>query len=290
MAIIVATLLSGIFSALGAVLAVFFTNKWNSEQYKRDKIFYNKKEKFVIIKLSLKFGNFFNIMDEMIVYNIRDRVLLLSSDEGFEFYDDESRRYSENHRIVSIKNTSPNSIKSICISVVSTMITESQAVIKDSYTNYVQHLRHNEEILFRVHNTMQRNLLWEELSSQKRVVTEFNCKVTYFTEADECICYEYIIKINSIPQEKEIERKLQTMECARIEVEKDEYYVDEDRYIDAKQKASYFRNIQDAIVLDRAFYLHKKIGGAQAQGIMQQSQLNTDQSSNNDCGQTASKR
>ena len=83
MAIIVATLLSGIFSALGAVLAVFFTNKWNSEQYKRDKIFYNKKEKFVIIKLSLKFGNFFNIMDEMIVYNIRDRVLLLSSDEGF---------------------------------------------------------------------------------------------------------------------------------------------------------------------------------------------------------------
>ena len=71
----------------------------------------------------------------MIVYNIRDRVLLLSSDEGFEFYDDESRRYSENHRIVSIKNTSPNSIKSICISVVSTMITESQAVIKDSYTN-----------------------------------------------------------------------------------------------------------------------------------------------------------
>ena len=281
MSIIEATLLSGIFSALGAVLAVIFTNKWNSERYKRDKIYYDKKEKFVIVKLSLKFCSFFNIIDEMIVYNIRDRVLLLSSDEGFEFYDDDSRRYSENHRIVSIKNNSSNSIKSICISVASTIITESQAVIKDSYTNYIQHLRHNEEILFRVHNTMQRKLLWEELSSQKRVVTKFNCKVTYLTEADECICYEYTIKINSIPQEKEIEQKMQIIECARIEVEKDEYYIVEKQDIETKQKASYFRNVQDYIVLDRAFYLHKKIGGAQAQGIMQQSQtVNTGHSNN----------
>lgn len=278
----VATLVSGCISALGTLASVYFTNRWTSDRYKKDKESYNKKEKFVIIKPSLRNTCFYNIIDEIIMYNIRDRVLLLSTgNEGFAFYDDDSKRF-ENHRIISIKNDSCNSIKSVLISVSSAIITSSQATLKDEYTNYVQHLRRNEEILFRVHNTEQRKKLWEELDSKRHVITTFYCKITYFTEADEQICYEYKIKIDSEPQEKEINQKLYTTECARIEVEKDEYYILEKQRIVKDKKASYFRNIQDNIILDRTFYLHKKIGEAQAQGIMQQTHMmNISQSNSN---------
>ena len=55
-----------------------------------------------------------------------------------------------------------------------------------------------------------------------------------------------------------------------------------ERRIVKDKKASYFRNIQDNIILDRTFYLHKKIGEAQAQGIMQQTHMiNISQSNSN---------
>lgn len=262
-----ATLGSGAISATATVLAVYFTNKWTSERYKKDKEEQLKKEKMVVIKQHLTFNNFYKILDELIVYNIEDRVLLLSSEkEGFDFYDDKKKRGEENHRLLRVKNQSQNNIKSIAIDIKSQVITESQAVTVDEYTNFIQQLRPNEEFIIRVHNTEQRKKLWDELSNKKRVTTHFQCTIYYLTEANEQICYEYEIKIESIPEK--IDEQTQIMADFKIEILKDEYKIIKLKEIN--EKASPFRNIQDYILLDRVSYLHEKIGEAQAKGIILQ--------------------
>ncbi len=271
-----ATLGSGVISAIATVFAVYFTNKWTSERYKKDKEEQLKKEKMVVINPHLTFNNFYKILDELIVYNIKDRVLLLSSEnEGFDFYDDKKKRGEENHRLLRVKNQSQNNTKSIAIDIKSQVTTESQATTVDTYTNFIQQLRPNEEFIIRVHNTEQRKKLWDELYKKRRVLTHFQCTIYYLTEANEQICYEYEIKIESIPEEKEINGEIQICDDSKIEILKDEYKIIELKK--HNESASSFRNIQDYITtLDRVSYLHEKIGEAQAKGMISQASKYSD--------------
>lgn len=262
-----ATLASGAMTAISTILAVYFTNNWTSERYEKNKKEQLKKEKMVILKPYLQFTNFYGIIDELIVSNIKDRVLLLSSEkDGFEFYDNRKKRGEENHRLLRVKNQSQNNIKSIAIDIKSKVITESQAVSEDTYTNFIQQLRPNEEFIIRVHNTEQRTKFWDELYNKRRVFTHFECTIYYLTEANEQICYEYEIKIESIPEE--INEQTQITADFKIEILKDEYKIIKLKEI--TEKASPFRNIQDYILLDRVSYLHEKIGEAQAKGMISQ--------------------
>ena len=73
-----ATIGAGILTALVTIITVFYTNKWTAERYEKDKIYQNQKNNLVIIKPILRFCSFSNIIDEVITYNMRERILVLS--------------------------------------------------------------------------------------------------------------------------------------------------------------------------------------------------------------------
>lgn len=264
-----ATIFAGILTAAATFIAVCYTNKKTVEMYEKDKDYKNKRDNMVIIKPTIKSCSFSRIIDELVCYNIRDRVLLISSEkDGFDFYDDDNRLYSENHRIFSIKNESKNNIHSVQIEMHSRLKTDSNLVIDDTYYNFIKLLRSNEEIVFRVHSTEQRNKLWEELDKNKQVDLSFDCKINYLTPANEQVYYEYEAQIRNIPETKMINGEAVSTNNAKTSIIKDEYRILEKSTIDEQQQASVFRNIQDGILIDRVNYIHKKIGTAQAQGLM----------------------
>ena len=121
-----ATIGAGILTAIVTVVAVYYTNKWTSERYEKDKVYQDKKNSLVIIKPTLRFCSLPQIINEIIHFNVRDRVLVLSSKDGFDFYDKRERFYSENHRIFCIKNESKNRIHSIKIDIVSKIFKEAE--------------------------------------------------------------------------------------------------------------------------------------------------------------------
>lgn len=136
------------------LITVYYTNKWTSERYEKDKIYQNKKNNLLIIKPVLKLCGFSQIIDELITYNIRERVFVISSEkDGFDFYDDDDKLYSQNHRIFCIKNERKNNIHSVKIDVNSQITTASNATIDDSYSNFIKLLRSNEKIILRAHST-----------------------------------------------------------------------------------------------------------------------------------------
>lgn len=266
--VIGATVLASIITALVTVITVYFTNKWTSERYEKDKIYQNKKNNLVIIKPVLKFCSFSQIIDELITYNIRERALIISSEkDGFDFYDDDDKLYSQNHRIFCIKNETKNHIHSIKIDVDSKITTASNATIDDSYSNFIKLLRSNEEIILRAHSTEQRNKLWEELDNNRQVELWFNCTINYLTNADEQVCYQYEAKIQNIPGQRS---ENEVSNNAKISVIKDEYKILDKVTLNSNDNPTVFRNIQDNILIDRVKYIHKKIGEAQAQGLMSQ--------------------
>ena len=84
-----ATIFAGVLTAIVTFIAVWYTNKKTVELYEKDKEYQNRRNNMVIIKPTIKMGSFFGIIEELILFNIRDRVLLVSSDkDGFDFFDD----------------------------------------------------------------------------------------------------------------------------------------------------------------------------------------------------------
>ena len=80
-----------------------------SEKKKDEPAAQNSDSSFCIVVVYCTFIH--GIIEELILYNIRDRVLLLSSErDGFDFFDDSDRLWVENHRIFSIRNESKNNI------------------------------------------------------------------------------------------------------------------------------------------------------------------------------------
>lgn len=128
-------------------------------------------------------------------------------------------------------------------------------------------MRNNEEIILRAHSTEQRNKLWEELENNRQVELWFNCSINYLTNADEQVCYQYEAKIQNIPGPR---TEYGVSNNAKISIIKDEYKILDKITLNRNEKPSVFRNIQDNILIDRVSYTHKKIGEAQAQGLMSQ--------------------
>jgi hypothetical protein len=263
-----ATIGAGLLTTIATIAAVYYTNKWTSERYEQDKIYQNKKNNLVIIKPVLRFCSFSKIIDEMITYNMRERILVVSSEkDGFDFYDDDNKLYSLTHRIFCIKNEAQHQIHSVKIDVNSRITTESNATIDDNYSNFIKLLRNNEEIILRAHSTKQRNKLWEELENNRQVELWFNCSINYLTNADEQVCYQYEAKIQNIPGPRS---EYGVSNNAKISIIKDEFKILDKITLNRNEKPSVFRNIQDNILIDRVSYTHKKIGEAQAQGLMSQ--------------------
>ena len=255
-----ATIGAGILTALVTIITVFYTNKWTAERYEKDKIYQNQKNNLVIIKPILRFCSFSNIIDEVITYNMRERILVLSSEkDGFDFYDDDDKLYSFNHRFFCIKNEARHQIHSVKIDINSRITTESNATIDVNYSNFIKLLRSNEEIILRAHSTEQRNKLWEELENNRQVELWFSCNINYLTNADEQVCYQYEAKIQNIPGQK---TEYGVSNNAKISVIKDEYKILDKVTLNSNEKPSVFRNIQDNILIDRVSYTHKKNRGS----------------------------
>lgn len=264
-----ATIGAGILSALATMIAVIYTNKTTADRYEQDKKRQDKDNAMVILKPTIKSGSFGGIVEELILYNIRDRVLLLSSEkDGFDFCDDDDRLYQENHRIFSIKNESKNSIRLIKIDTYSKITTETDAKIEDKTSNFVKLLRDNEEIIFRMYSTEQRTKLWEQIEKDKQVILTFICEINYMTFAGEQICYKYEVEVTNIPVKRTYNGKDVMTNNAKTSIIKDEYCVLNEVTLNEESKASVFRNLQDFIQINRVKYVHKIVGEAQAKGFM----------------------
>lgn len=265
-----ATIFAGILTAIMTYIAVVYTNKKTVELYERDKEYQNKRDNMVIIKPTIKWNCFFSIIEELILFNIRDRVLLISSDkEGFDFFDDNTKR-DQNHRIFSIKNESKKDIHSVKIDVKTSLTTNSDLIIRDKYSNVIHLLRSNEEIILRMHNTEQRIKIWEELDRNNQTTLSFDCEINYLTSANEQICYNFKAEVVNTPEKTIIEGKETTSNNAKISILRDEYKILEKRTLKENITTSVYRNMQDSVTLDRVKYIHNKIGAAQAQGVMTQ--------------------
>lgn len=265
-----ATLGTGILTAIITYIAVVYTNKKTVELYEKDKEYQNRRNNMVVIKPTIKWSCFFSIIEELILFNIRDRVLLLSSEkEGFDFFDDNTKK-DQNNRLFSIKNESKCDIHLIKIDVKTTLKTNSDAIIEDHYKNVVHILRSNEEIILRMHNTEQRNKIWEELEKNNQTTLFFNCNINYLTSANEQICYNFNSEIINIPEKRIIDKREIISNEVKISIIKDEYQILEKRTLPENMPTSVYRNMQDYVILDRVKYIHNKIGAAQAQGAMSQ--------------------
>ena len=260
--------------SIATIATIYYTNK----RYEKDKAYQNKKDNLVIIKPNLRFCCLANIINELIIHNVRDRVLIISSEkDGFDFYDN-NKRLNENHRFFSIKNESENNIRFLKIDVSSKLKTKfklktkselktkSDLTLKDDYSNLINILRSKEEVIFRIHNTEQRNKLWDELNNHHPVKSLFSCKINYITNAEEQIYYQYEVEIEHIPGEK---TENGVIDNAGISVIKDEYKILSEITLKTNEKASIFRNMQDKIsTLDKLQYINERMASAQFQGVM----------------------
>jgi len=252
-----ATILAGFFTALATLGAVIYTNKKTAERYEKDKILQNKADKMIVIQPQLLFKTFGGILDMLIMNNLWHRVLLLSGDDGFDFFDNIDKRYEQKCPILMISNNSccQRDIRLIKISTETKMKTDSDEIIPYSTTNFVKLLRSREEIAIRLQNQVQFEKTIELYKKKAFSDVTFVCKVDYFTLANQQICYEYAVNIRN---------------GSRVEIIKDEYtVVDHVTLSEDIMQASVFRNLQDEIShIDRSAYVGRKTGEAQMQGIM----------------------
>ena len=253
-----ATIGAGILTALVTIITVFYTNKWTAERYEKDKIYQNQKNNLVIIKPILRFCSFSNIIDEVITYNMRERILVLSSEkDGFDFYDDFNKLSNQKCRILQIENNSDVGIKDI-IATTNTELRnlDTDSVYRYSTKNEISLLRSYENIMIRLTNQEQFENIIDMNKNSIQSLLNFICKVEYSTLANQRITYAYEIEIRN---------------DRRIEIKKDgiESIVDFDDAIDLN--TSIFRNLQDSIsVIDRSDYSWEKMGKAQMRGMMTQ--------------------
>ena len=157
--IVGATIFAGLLAAAATWVAVVYTNKKTAENYERELERQRKDSAMAIIKPTIKASSIWGILERILFFNEWNRVLMLSNpDDGFDFYDNEEMNNQAN-KVFSIKNESKNEINSVKIDVCSKLTTDSSVVVEDTYTNFVKLLRSNEEIMFRIYTTRQRDIL-----------------------------------------------------------------------------------------------------------------------------------
>lgn len=258
-----ATIFGGILTALATMWAVIYSNKKTREQIyeqniknERERKEQNKLEKMVVIKPIHMVNSFNSLLDMMIVQNNWDRILLFSGEDGFEFYDDQQKRSSQQCRILLIENKSDYDIKSIKLTTKSLLSTVSDERIVYKTENYADFLRSKEDIAIRILNQTQYEKIVQMHKDGISSEIDFECIIEYSTLANQRVRYVYKINIKN---------------DKRIEILKDEVESVIDLDDPVSVVPSIFRNLQDSISgVDRAAYSWEKIGYAQMRGALAQ--------------------
>ena len=256
-----ASISSGVFAAIATLIAVWLTNRetrkqlrQQKEQHEREIDLQNKANKLVIIKPTIMLSSFVGLLDRIIVQNNYNRELLISGEDGFEFFDNPEKRQKQMCRILHIENTSDCNIMDIIISTMSCLEDRNTNELKKYETkNVIKLLRSKESIDIRLANQEQYESIIR--MNQERIPNEFKfeCRVDYSTQADQRITYCYIVKISND-------------RC--IEIEKDEIEKVENVGKTEVYNSTVFRNLQDYINIDRASYIWEKMGQSQARGLI----------------------
>jgi hypothetical protein len=256
-----ASISSGVFAAIATLIAVWLTNRetrkqlrQQKEQHEREIDLQNKANKLVIIKPTIMLSSFVGLLDRIIVQNNYNRELLISGEDGFEFFDNPEKRQKQMCRILHIENTSDCNIMDIIISTMSCLEDRNTNELKKYETkNVIKLLRSRESIDIRLANQEQYESIIR--MNQERIPNEFKfeCRVEYSTQADQRITYCYIAKISND-------------RC--IEIEKDEIEKVENVGKTEVYNSTVFRNLQDYINIDRASYIWEKMGQSQARGLI----------------------
>ena len=258
----IATLIAGLLTAIATFGAVIYTNNRTKQQLKDQAIAFEKtrkeefkQNKFVLIKLSLMLQTFNSILDRLIVSNDYNRTILLSGEDGFDFYDDFNKSSNQKCRILQIENNSYIGIKDILISTHTDLRNlDTDAIIRYSTKNSVSFLRSDEKIMFRLTNQEQFENILEMNKNNINSLLNFTCNIQYSTLANQRITYSYEIEIRN---------------DRRIEIKKDGKESVIEVCDNLKLKHTIFRNLQDSIsAIDRSAYSWEKMGQAQMRGIM----------------------
>ena len=301
-----ATLGAGVLAAFATVLAVLYTHRKTSSQYKetmkvaaqrheevmkmteqrhkeelerfrKDKDEQIKANALVIIKPMIKYTTFHVIIENLIRNDIWDRVLLISGEDGFAFFDERETPRYECNKIFSLKNEIFfRDVKSLLIKTNSVLISDSGERTPYETNNFIDLLRSREEILFRLYGTEQRTKAMEYIEKRKRYTLEFKVVVDYLTLAEQQIKYEYEAKIIDIPESIEIKGEKKEYYSFRTEGIKDKYTVLDEITIPKNQGETAFRNLQDyaQYVGDRVSYRNEMSGREQGRGMLAELGIN----------------
>jgi len=266
-----ATLGAGILTAIATVLAVVLTNKKTAERYEQDKERQEKTNAMVVLKPMIKFTSFGAIIGSLIRNDIWERVLLISGEDGFSFFDDmEDPRY-EWSKIFSLKNgVYFKDVNSLLIKTSSVLISESGERTEYKTSNFIDLLRSMEEVVFRMYGTEQRIKIKGYEEKRERFTLDFKVDIDYLTLAGQQVKYEYEAKIVDIPKSKEVDGVNKEYYDFRTEILKDGYAILDEVTIPKNQKATAFRNLQDnaQVVGDRAAYRNEMSGREQGRAMV----------------------
>lgn len=257
-----ATILSGIFTAVATMGAVIYTNHRTKKQlgeqeekHRKEQREQFKMQKYVVIKPTLLLNSFAGILDKIIVQNDYNRVLLLTGDDGFDFFDDVNKRGRQSCRMLMIENDDVNDVESIIISTKSILLnmsTEERCIYETH--NAISLLRRKESIIVRLADQNQYMKILEMNKEKTPSILDFDCKIEYSTMAKQRITYIYQIRISN---------------DNRFEIIKDRVDDIKEEDISLNIEPTVFRNLQDYISgVDRGDYCWAKMGQAQMRGII----------------------
>ena len=160
---VIATVTSGVLAAIATIVAVIYTNnqtkkqlRHQEEKYAEERQEQFRQSKYVVIRPSLLLTTFSNLMDRLIVSNDYNRMMVLSGDDGFEFFDDSLKRTHQTCRMLQVENFSSNDIIDIVIET-TTVLQNNDTDQKFSYStfNSVALMRARESIIIRLANQDQ---------------------------------------------------------------------------------------------------------------------------------------
>ena len=142
-----ANISSGIFAAIATLIAVWLTNretrkqlKQQQEQHERELDEQNKANKMVIIKPTIMLSSFVDLLDRIIIQNNYNRELLLSGEDGFDFFDDPKKKQRQMCRILHIENASNCDITNVVLLTESCLEDRNTNQLKSFITFFVLYL------------------------------------------------------------------------------------------------------------------------------------------------------
>ena len=263
--------LVGLLSTVATIFAVVLTNKRTTELYERSREDDRRQNAMVILKPVLKLTTFWSILDSLILKDTWDRVLLLERDDRFDYYT-EPTLASKTYRLLSVRNENINNVSHIKITLTSDLKIDDnlESGIRFDKTYVIKYFRAREEILLPIYGSLQESKIREKHTTEKTYNLNFSCIIEYMTIAEQCITYNYGGSITTLVK----------IGVEEVDGKKEEYnYFDHDVVIsndyptikgidfkmsDTEDVGRPFINLQDKIAhVDRANYIHRKIGEAQ---------------------------